>query len=66
MHGYAEEKGNMHGDGEERGIKERAYDVTETTCLIMHKREGDCEGDMMFCEEHAWLCRRRRGTMKET
>jgi hypothetical protein len=34
--------------------------------MVMQKREGDREGDMMCLEEHAWLCRRERETVKET
>jgi hypothetical protein len=30
--------------------------------MVMHKREGDREGDVIFPEEHEWLCRRERET----
>jgi hypothetical protein len=34
--------------------------------MVIQKRDGDKERDMMFCEGHTWLYRREAETGKET
>jgi hypothetical protein len=55
----------MPAYAEERGRQGRKCDFPRKTCMVMQKSDGDSEGDKMFREEHASLCRKEKETWKE-